>query len=39
VEIDGFITAEVLRRGGDADENYVSLLEFSRFDLPQDLGV
>ena len=35
--VTGFIGAEVLRRSGDADDNYVGLVDFERFGLPQEL--
>jgi RNA polymerase sigma-70 factor (ECF subfamily) len=35
--VTGFIGADVLRRSGDADENYVSSVNFERFGLPQEL--
>jgi RNA polymerase sigma-70 factor (ECF subfamily) len=35
--VTAFITAEVLRRSGDADESYEGLLTFSQFGLPEEL--
>jgi RNA polymerase sigma-70 factor, ECF subfamily len=35
--VTGFISADVLRRSGDADDNYVSLVDFERFGLPLEV--
>jgi RNA polymerase sigma-70 factor (ECF subfamily) len=35
--VTGFISADVLRRSGDADDNYLSLVDFARFGLPLEL--
>jgi RNA polymerase sigma-70 factor, ECF subfamily len=35
--VTGFISAYVLRHSGDADDHYVGLVDFSRFDLPEEL--
>jgi RNA polymerase sigma-70 factor, ECF subfamily len=36
--VTGFIGADVLRRSGDVDDEYVGLVDFARFDLPQELA-
>jgi RNA polymerase sigma-70 factor, ECF subfamily len=35
--VTGFISAYVLRHSGDADEDYVGLVDFARFGLPEEL--
>ncbi|MGB8197804.1 MAG: sigma-70 family RNA polymerase sigma factor [Acidimicrobiales bacterium] len=35
--VTGFISAYVLRESGDVDEEYVGLVDFARFDLPEEL--
>jgi RNA polymerase sigma-70 factor (ECF subfamily) len=35
--VTAFITADVLRRSGEADEKYAGLVEFSRFNLPDEV--
>jgi RNA polymerase sigma-70 factor (ECF subfamily) len=35
--VTAFITADVLRRSGEADDTYVGIVEFSRFNLPDEL--
>jgi RNA polymerase sigma-70 factor, ECF subfamily len=36
--VTGFISAYVLHHSGDADEHYVGLVDFTRFDLPAELA-